>query len=116
MPHIEMSFADLPADSLVRVEHDGMKLLVARSQERVFAYHDKCPHAFWPLSEGTLNNKVLECPGHGWEFDIETGRCLNAPVYCLTPVEVRVQGDMVRLQYSDPEACEEEKKHASSAS
>ena len=100
MQSIEIPLAEIRADSLTRAEHNGFKLVVIRSGEQVFAYHDKCPHAFWPLSEGSLNNKTLECPGHGWEFNIETGRCLNAPVYCLTPVNASVQDGMVRLEWS----------------
>jgi nitrite reductase/ring-hydroxylating ferredoxin subunit len=95
---IELPLANLPEQSLTRVEHDVANLVVIRSAGEVFAYFDKCPHAFWPLSEGSLHNSVLECPGHGWEFDVKTGRCLNAPVYCLTSVPAIVEGDIVRLQ------------------
>jgi hypothetical protein len=48
-----------------------------------------------------LSNGVLECPGHGWEFDVVTGRCLNAPANCLTPVAVTVTGNTVQLQWKD---------------
>lgn len=103
MPNAELSLASLPADSLVHVERDGANLLLIHSRGRVFAYQDKCPHAFWPLSQGTLTGTVLECPGHGWEFDIQTGRCINAPAYCLNSVAVTVSGDIVRLVWSDAE-------------
>ena len=76
-----------------------MKLVAIRSAAGIFAYEDVCPHAFWPLSDGVAQNGVLECPGHGWEFSVENGRCLNAPAYCLTPVSVNVQGEMVLLQW-----------------
>jgi nitrite reductase/ring-hydroxylating ferredoxin subunit len=101
MQKIEMPLSGLAADSLVPLEHAGTKLVVVRSNDRVFAFHDRCPHAFWPLSQGTLRNSVLECAGHGWEFDIETGRCVTAPVYCLTPVAVSVDGDTVRVEWKD---------------
>jgi nitrite reductase/ring-hydroxylating ferredoxin subunit len=101
MQNLRLSLSELRADSLLQFEHAGTKLVVVRSNERVFAFHDKCPHAFWPLSQGTLRNSVLECAGHGWEFDIETGRCLSAPVYCLTPVSVNIDGDTVHLEWPD---------------
>jgi nitrite reductase/ring-hydroxylating ferredoxin subunit len=103
MPTAELSFAGLPADFLVRVEQNGANLVVIRLEGRVFAYHDRCPHAFWPLSQGTLTGAVLECPGHGWEFDISTGRCLNAPAYCLAGVAATVTGDGVYMQWNDDE-------------
>lgn len=99
MQKIDLSLSDITADSLVQLEHAGTKLLVVRSNDKVFAFLDRCPHAFWPLSEGTLKKNVLECAGHGWEFDIETGRCLTAPVYCLTTVATTVDGDTVRLEW-----------------
>ncbi len=101
MQKIELSLSGLPADSLYHFEHAGTPLVVVRSKDKVFAFHDRCPHAFWPLSEGTLRNTVLECAGHGWEFDLESGRCLSTPSYCLTPVAVRLDGDTVHLEWPD---------------
>jgi 3-phenylpropionate/trans-cinnamate dioxygenase ferredoxin component len=104
MHNAELSLAALAEDSLVRVAQDGANFVVIRSGDGVFAYEDRCPHAFWPLSQGILTHSVLECPGHGWEFDIHTGRCLNAPAYCLTPVAVTISNDTVRLEWTDKES------------
>jgi len=108
--------ATMREDSLSLVSHQGVPLVVIRTRGEVFAYHDRCPHAFWPLSEGTLSNGVLECPGHGWEFDVATGRCLNAPANCLTPVAVTVVGDTVRLQWKETEPAKGNRCGASDAS
>jgi nitrite reductase (NADH) small subunit len=105
MPHVDLLVAELPPDKLVSVEREGMKLVAMRSGDRFFAFLNVCPHAFWPLSEGSLRDGLLECAGHGWEFDVETGRCLNAPVYCLTPLSVTLKGDTVRMQWNDAGAC-----------
>jgi nitrite reductase/ring-hydroxylating ferredoxin subunit len=101
MPKIDLPLATLTPATLHPVAHGDTKLVVVRSNGSVHAFHDTCPHAFWPLSEGTYHNKVIECAGHGWEFDVETGRCLTAPVYCLKPVSVAVEGDTVRLEWPD---------------
>lgn len=101
MPSTEIPISGICVDSPTPVEHSGTKLVVFRSRDTVFAYYDRCPHAFWPLSQGTLKNNVLECPGHGWEFDVETGRCLSAPVYCLRPVTVKINGDTVHLEWPE---------------
>ena len=98
MQNAEISLTDIPENSLTRFEHQGVKLVVVRTGSRVFAYEDQCPHAFWPLSEGSLNGTILECPGHGWEFNIETGRCLNSPDHCLTAVLLTVEDDVVYFQ------------------
>jgi UDP-MurNAc hydroxylase len=40
----------------------------------------RCPHLRADLSRfGTVKDgNVLHCKVHGWEFDLETGRCLNS--------------------------------------
>ncbi len=100
MPSAEIPLAELPENSPKQVEFNGVKLVVIRSGGQVFAYHDRCPHAHWPLSEGTVSNSVLECPGHAWGFDVRTGRCLNAPDHCLMAVPVVLDGEVVRFQES----------------
>ncbi len=103
MPNAKLSLSALPADSLFRLDWEGYKLVVIRTEDRVSAYEDRCPHASWPLSQGTLRDATLECPGHGWEFDVRTGRCLNSPAYCLSPVAVTIEADTVHLQWGDSE-------------
>lgn len=89
---LKLRLSEIPSDGLTRVEHDGHEVVVIRRGERVFAYRDVCPHAFWPLSQGSIHHGFLECPGHGWEFDVETGECRTAPGYCLTPIPVTIIG------------------------
>lgn len=98
------------------VEHEGMKIVLIRRGDQFFAYQDRCPHAFWPLSEGELHGGVVECSGHGWEFDVATGRCLNAPTYCLLPVEARIEGDKVALQWTEKDSGEGKTCSAQNAS
>jgi nitrite reductase/ring-hydroxylating ferredoxin subunit len=104
MPTAEIALSELAENSPLCVEREGSKVLLIRSGENVFAYEDKCPHAFWPLSQGTITGAVLECPGHGWEFDVQTGRCLTSPAYCLKSVPVTIEGDKLTLQWEEKSA------------
>ena len=99
MPHAEISITEVPLNVPTRFEHEGMKLVILRTESQISAYEDVCPHAFWPLSEGTVRDGVLECPGHGWEFSVSSGRCLNAPAYCLTPVSLQMRDGTIRLEW-----------------
>lgn len=103
MPHIDLPKKDIPLNVPIRVEHAGTALVVVRTEAGVFAYKDVCPHAFWPLSSGAMSGGALECPGHGWEFDVQTGRCLNAPTYCLSAATVVQGSDTVRLTWQSEE-------------
>ena len=99
MPHIDFPISDLPLDTAVRVEHEHMAIVVTRTASGISAFVDVCPHAAWPLSGGLVENGVLSCDGHGWEFDLKDGRCQNAPAYCLTPVKFTTMGDFLRLEW-----------------
>jgi nitrite reductase/ring-hydroxylating ferredoxin subunit len=100
----------LPIDKPYAWEADGLKIVLLRTAERVYAFQDVCPHASWPLSAGTFHDGKLECPGHGWEFRVETGECPESPTYCLTRVSARVEGEMVRLEWK-VESISQETEH-----
>jgi nitrite reductase/ring-hydroxylating ferredoxin subunit len=95
---IEIALSDVPADRPLRVEAGTTGVVVVRSDAGVRAFEDSCPHAQWRLSDGDVIGNVLECPGHGWEFNTATGRCLNVPAYCLKPFAVTTEGGMVRIE------------------
>ncbi len=97
MQRIEIPLADIPADRPVRVEHGERGIVVVRTGDDVSAFEDSCPHAQWRLSDGELNDGVLECPGHGWEFRATTGVCVNVPAYCLKRFAVSVRSDVVEI-------------------
>lgn len=65
-----------------------------------YAISDVCSHAYSRLSEGDIypEDAIVECPLHGAEFDIRTGKNLSLPA--VTPVpsyEVRVTGDDIEV-------------------
>jgi nitrite reductase (NADH) small subunit len=79
---------------LRRVGHRDLGILL--SGGRAVAIRNVCPHAGAPLCRGVLaplivgdarekalsvvhadeERLVLQCPWHGWEFDVDTGRAL----------------------------------------
>lgn len=54
-------------------EAGGLKVLLVRFGDQVFAYEDRCPHVGTPLSEGTMRQGQITCPLHRWLFDARTG-------------------------------------------
>jgi nitrite reductase/ring-hydroxylating ferredoxin subunit len=96
---VDLSLENTSFMEPLRVEHDGVAVMVVQTENGIYAYEDRCPHAFWPISEGEVNSGILECPGHGWTFDVKTGKCLNAPAYCLKRISVIIHGDIIRLAW-----------------
>lgn len=99
MPNIKVLLDDIPLDTLFRVADGETAIVVLRKDGRIRAFEDVCPHAFWPLSSGEVDGDLLICPGHGWEFSVETGQCQNAAGYCLQPVPLTVEGVSVIFHY-----------------
>lgn len=81
---------------------NGTALCVGVHEGRFFAVKDYCPHAEFPLSEGTLYaNGELECCWHGARFACASGKVLRGPAESdLVGFEVfAVNGDLyVRRQ------------------
>lgn len=82
---------EIPADGCgLRVELEDRTLALFREGDEVFALNAVCPHRGGPLDEGDLEDGVVVCPWHGWDFDVRTGESptFGERVECY-PVEVR---------------------------
>ena len=96
------------------VEIDGRRIGVISAGDSFYAVHDRCPHMGAEMCAGTvsgtfvaasphelvygLHHRVLRCPWHGWEFDLDTGRSLLEPKRVgLKMYEVIVRDDTVYL-------------------
>ena len=99
MPHIDVKLNKIPVERPLRLEYGGTAIVVIRTRDGITAFHDRCPHAHWPISEGEVINGILQCPGHGLEFSVATGQCINSPVYRLKPLSVVMCDDSVRIEW-----------------
>lgn len=59
------------------VEVEGTKIGIYQCGDAVHALEDICPHAFALMSQGYVEDGVIECPLHGARFEIAGGKCLN---------------------------------------
>jgi 3-phenylpropionate/trans-cinnamate dioxygenase ferredoxin subunit len=88
------SLAGLPPGTLKGVEVEGVEICLANADGEVYAIQDNCTHEDFPLHNGTLEGRRLECAWHGAQFDVATGRAVRLPA--LKPVrryEVKIEGD-----------------------
>ena len=66
-----------------------------------YALDGVCPHQGGPLGKGQLNQCLLSCPWHGWQFDVRSGQnqvnvTINQPTF-----DVKVEQDCVYVNLSD---------------
>ena len=65
-------------------------ILIAHVDGRYLASSSICPHEDVSLLDGELHGQVLTCPGHGYDFDLATGRCAHDAGLRLRRFPVRV--------------------------
>lgn len=87
---------DLPMGEGRRVDVGDHRVAVFRVGDDVLAIGDRCSHAEASLSEGEVFDDAVECPRHGSEFDLRTGRPSSLPATKPVPVYVAkvVDGDV----------------------
>jgi len=85
---------DLDAHPLKLVEVSGVRIVLARVGDAIYAFGDTCAHSGGPLSDGKLTGARLACPWHGWRYDVRTGECVLPGRGARVPTySVRVDGD-----------------------
>ena len=90
--------ADSFAEGGTMVEVAGHRLAVFRISGDYYVIGDRCSHAEASLAEGELFDYDVECPRHGSEFDVRTGRPGSLPATRPVPTyEVRVEGGRVMV-------------------
>ncbi|BCI51853.1 hypothetical protein NIIDNTM18_11310 [Mycolicibacterium litorale] len=82
----------------LRVEAGGVAIALFTAGDRVYAFADDCVHQQRSLAKGTLLHGKVICPGHQWQFDLETGYEESQDM-CQPTYPVRVEADTV---YVDP--------------
>ena len=50
-------------------------VIVTRVDGALVAVPGVCPHEDVALWDGDLRGHAIVCPGHGYQFDLRTGRC-----------------------------------------
>ncbi|MBD0675415.1 bifunctional 3-phenylpropionate/cinnamic acid dioxygenase ferredoxin subunit [Kitasatospora sp. NPDC059811] len=90
------ALSDLQEDVPKRVDLNGVPVSVVRTDEGVFAINDTCSHANVSLSEGEVEDCMIECWLHGSSFDLRTGKPSGLPATKPVAVyPVKIEGDDV---------------------
>ncbi|MFN8708924.1 MAG: Rieske (2Fe-2S) protein [Planctomyces sp.] len=82
------------------VTADGKIFAVFRSGEAVHVIDGICAHAGGPLGKGQLQNGVVTCPWHGWQYHVDSGmHCLNDRI-CQKKFPVRIVDGQIMVDVS----------------
>lgn len=89
---------DIPPGTGRTVEVQGVWIALFNVDGTFYAMDNACPHAGGPLGEGMLREGgVVECPWHGWRFDVKTGLRVGNPNFDVPCCAVRIVGTEVQV-------------------
>ncbi len=63
-----------------------------------YAVKNSCPHRGVALDRGTVENTILTCPGHAWQFDLRTGDAVDHPPAGVRCYRVEIHGGSVWIE------------------
>lgn len=73
------SSEELPNNSMRVISIQGSNILVCRSNNRLFALDNSCPHRGASLSKSEIKDSKIICYMHDFEYDLISGKLLNVP-------------------------------------
>ena len=64
---------ELPEGRVMTVTAEHQGICLTHFEGKICALDNKCPHQGGPLGEGSIENGLLRCPWHGWDYHPCTG-------------------------------------------
>ncbi|MES0489013.1 MAG: thiamine pyrophosphate-dependent enzyme [Leptospirales bacterium] len=65
---------DFKENEITTVTVNSAKVIIVNSKEGFVAFDATCPHQGGPLQEGSLTDRSIRCPWHGYEFSLKDGK------------------------------------------
>ena len=78
------------------------QIALSRFEGKICALDNRCPHQGGPLGEGSIENGILRCPWHGWDYHPCTGK---APGFDdgVEPYEVKEENGVIYVGIMEEE-------------
>src|ERR1700737_1755292 len=77
--------SEVEPGAALRVEHGDLTLAVFNVEGEFFVTDDACTHGPGFLSEGYIEDDIVECNFHNGQFNIKTGEVVAPP--CMIPIK-----------------------------
>jgi thiamine pyrophosphate-dependent acetolactate synthase large subunit-like protein/nitrite reductase/ring-hydroxylating ferredoxin subunit len=85
---------ELPNGRVMTVTAGHKGICLTHFEEKYYALENKCPHQGGPLGEGSIENGMLRCPWHGWDFE-PCGGSAEGFDDGLPSFDLKIEGDAI---------------------
>jgi nitrite reductase/ring-hydroxylating ferredoxin subunit len=90
--------SDLPGGSLLTIQvGESQCVTLCNVSGEIHAIDAICPHRQAILGHGVLENRILTCPWHQWQFDVTTGKGITNPCSSVKKYEVELTDEEIYL-------------------
>lgn len=93
------NLSDIPEGRsiIVKTPH-GIGIALFNLNGKIYALENACPHMGGPLGEGQIDDCLVTCPWHGWQFDVRSGKCENMPGDDAKTIQIEIINDEIFLK------------------
>jgi len=92
---------DVPPGTGRAVEVEGRAVALFNVDGTFYAIDGTCLHRGGPVGEGDLEDEIVTCPWHGWQYDVTTGRNVMDPDIGLAQYEVEIENGVVKVALNE---------------
>lgn len=90
--------AEIEPGGMKGIEIGSRHIALYNVDGSIYATNNICTHAHAFLTEGYLEDNLIECPLHAGQFDVITGQAMGPPVTCnIETYSVRVSGEYLEV-------------------
>ncbi len=90
--------SDYSARAMSTVYRDSLIFLLYNDGSTIRVYDGKCPHRHALLGAGKLDESILTCPWHEFQFDLRTGECITNRFIKLKCYTHRIVNDEIEVE------------------
>jgi len=84
---------EIPSGAIREFQVNGKTIAVANVDGTFYAIDNTCLHRGGPLGQGELEEKIVTCPWHGWQYDVTSGKVAMNPSIGVETYAVEVRGE-----------------------
>ena len=80
------------------IEISNRPIALFKYENKFYALKNSCLHQGFPLAEGNFKSYMVECPLHGWVYDIRDGKCLSLGDKYTKKYELRIKKNVIQIK------------------
>ncbi|MDD5543803.1 MAG: Rieske 2Fe-2S domain-containing protein [Acidobacteriia bacterium] len=88
---------EIPEGTGKAIEVDGKAIALFNVHGKFYALDNTCAHRGGPLGDGMVDDNIVTCPWHGWQWDVVNGQSLFNPQITVKAYPVTVEGEDIKV-------------------